>query len=301
MADPVFILAPGRTFTSVICGMLGQHPQMYGLPELYLNLADTMRDWWIKCGAGRTALHHGLVRTVAQLYCGAQTEETVSEAYQWIRQHFRIGTDGVFRLLAEQLEPRIAVEKSPYSVTRDENLARLLRFFPSARFIHLVRHPRATCASLLKFENAVRLLSRSNIAYDFSTNPPTLDPQVWWHENHLRIKSFTESLPTSQWLRLQGERFLMGPQEHLRRVTVWLGLRCDDAALARMMHPEGSPFARFGPPSAPFGNDHDFLQSPEFRPFRDKGETLDDALEWRSDGCGFLPEVKDLARELGYR
>src|SRR5260221_9464285 len=32
-ADPVFILALPRSFSSVVCGMLGQHPQMYGLPE----------------------------------------------------------------------------------------------------------------------------------------------------------------------------------------------------------------------------------------------------------------------------
>lgn len=301
MADPVFILAPGRTFTSVISTMLGQHPQMYGLPELYLNIADTIRDWWIKCGAGMTGLHHGLLRAVAQLYFGRQTEETIGEAYQWIQGHFRLGTGALFRVLTEQIEPRIGVEKSPYSVGREENLWRLLEFFPNARFIHLVRHPRSTCDSLLKFDNAVRLLTRSNNAYDYSTNPPTLDPQMWWYENHMRIQAFTDRLPAWQRLRLQGERFLLEPHQHLRMVTAWLGLPCNDTALTEMMHPERSPFARVGPPSARYGNDHGFLQQPEFRPFRDKGEMLDGPLAWRADGCGFLLEVKELAREFGYK
>jgi hypothetical protein len=301
MADPVFILAPGRTFTSVICAMLGQHPRMYGLPELYLNLADTVRDWWIKCGAGRTGLHHGMMRAVAQIYGGRQTEDDVGEAFRWIRRHSNLDTGQVFRLLAEQLEPRITVEKSPYSASKDEYLARLLQFFPNARFIHLVRHPRSTCASLMNFENAKRLLTRSNLAYDFSTNPPTLDPQMWWYDNHMRIKSFTAALPAEQWLRLRGEAFLTEPEAHLRGVSEWLGLPCDDAAVERMMHPEESPFACIGPPSAAYGNDHDFLEKPEFRQFRDKGDNLDEALAWRGDGCGFLREIKELAQEFGYR
>ena len=41
MAAPLFIVAPGRTYTSLIATMLGQHPQTFGLPELNLNAFDT--------------------------------------------------------------------------------------------------------------------------------------------------------------------------------------------------------------------------------------------------------------------
>ena len=33
MTEPLFILAPPRSFTSVVCAMIGNHPQMLGLPE----------------------------------------------------------------------------------------------------------------------------------------------------------------------------------------------------------------------------------------------------------------------------
>jgi hypothetical protein len=36
VGHPLVILAPGRSYTSVVCTMLGQHPQMYNLPELHL-------------------------------------------------------------------------------------------------------------------------------------------------------------------------------------------------------------------------------------------------------------------------
>ena len=42
MNHPLLILASSRSFTSVICAALGQHPQMYGLPELHLFVADTL-------------------------------------------------------------------------------------------------------------------------------------------------------------------------------------------------------------------------------------------------------------------
>jgi len=42
MNHPLLILASPRSFTSVICAALGQHPQMYELPELHLFVADTL-------------------------------------------------------------------------------------------------------------------------------------------------------------------------------------------------------------------------------------------------------------------
>ena len=303
MTDPLFILAPGRSFTSVISGMIGQHPQMYGFPELYLNNADTLQGWWIRCGRGMggSILHHGLLRAVAELFFGEQTEATVAESWGWITARFHWDTAAVFHELTDRVAPRIGVEKSPLAVHSHDNMVRLLRFFPDARFIHLVRHPETTCASLLKFELAAMVLATFGDGYDFSTDPPTLDPQLWWYESHMRIKTFTEGLPPDRWLRVRGEAFLAEPHEHLRLVADWLGLRSDDAAIEEMMHPERSPFSRNGPPSAQCGNDLAFLESPEFRPFHDKSGPLDGALAWRPDGCGFLLEVRDLAREFGYR
>src|SRR5262249_46194462 len=39
---PVFILCPIRSFSSVACAMLGQHPELYAFPELRLFNADTV-------------------------------------------------------------------------------------------------------------------------------------------------------------------------------------------------------------------------------------------------------------------
>src|SRR5579862_6331286 len=44
MKPPVLLLCPPRSFSSVVGAMLGQHPELYGFPELSLFAADTLAD-----------------------------------------------------------------------------------------------------------------------------------------------------------------------------------------------------------------------------------------------------------------
>ena len=94
---------------------------------------------------------------------------------------------------------------------------------------------------------------------------------------------------------------LAEPQNALKRVAEWLGLRTDATAVEQMMHPERSPFARFGPPGARLGNDIHFLERPALQSGQARPHSLEGPLGWRSDRAGFLPEVVELSRYLGYQ
>jgi hypothetical protein len=297
--DPVFILAPGRSFTSVVCSMLGQHPEMCGVPELNLSVADTMRAWWRWSSMGRGFLAHGLVRTVAELYFGAQTSANAWLARRWIRRRLSWQTAEVFRTLEREIHPLRLVEKSVITVSNPAFLLRLHDAFPSARFLQLVRHPRSTCRSMLRTRWA-RLLVASAGSYDLDTTPPTLDPQIVWYEFHTNISRFLAGLPDDRKLRVRGEDLLARPDRHLGAIVAWLGARTDAAAIEQMKHPERSPFASLGPPGARFGNDPSFLRSPALRPYTEAPQRLEGPLEWRPDAAGFRPEVVQLARDLGY-
>ena len=48
MAAPVFLLAPPRSYTSLMNAMLGQHPQAFGLPELCLFNVEILGQMWIR-------------------------------------------------------------------------------------------------------------------------------------------------------------------------------------------------------------------------------------------------------------
>src|SRR6516165_4971117 len=149
-ADPVFVLAPPCTFSWAVCAMLGQHPQMYGLPELHLFTAETMAGW-LDLSAGESyAMDHGLLRAVAEIYFGAQTEQTITRARGWLRRRAHFTTGFLLETLADRVRPLIPVEKSPSVVYRLEFLQRAFAMFPQARFLHLLSHPRTYGESVME-------------------------------------------------------------------------------------------------------------------------------------------------------
>jgi hypothetical protein len=301
MPTPLFILAPGRSYTSVISAMLGQHPQLHGILEMNLNVADGMHEWWTRFKSGRGPHSRGLLRTVAQIAFGEQNEATVELARRWLRERLHWPTAVLHRTLIENLAPQRVVEKSPVGVNDDRELYRLLETFPDAQFLHLVRHPKGTCHSFVSTDWARQLLIMAFPQNcDFSTDPPSIDTQMLWYDSHLRILRFTEQLAPAQTMRIRGEDLLADPPPHLRAIAAWLGARDDDAAIEEMLHPERSPYARVGPANAIGGADMGFLQSPALRPFKQKNESLEGPLPWRPDGGGFVPELKELARHFGY-
>jgi hypothetical protein len=252
----------------------------------------------------------GLLRTVAQLCFGEQTENTVRLAEGWLRRRSHWTTGLAFESLAARVHPRVLVDKSPSTVYDLASLRRLHGFFPQARFIHLLRHPRGHGESVLKYVDycarqgyvphwLLRLSSFPSPLVSHHEMAP-VDPQRAWHTLHMTIHEFLAEVPPENQLRVRGEDVLSQPELTLRWIADWLGWPTDDESIQQMMHPEHSPYACYGPPGALLGNDHFFLQQPVFRQREDHPQSLDDPLSWLTDGQGFWPEVRDLARQFGY-
>ena len=311
-ADPVFILTLPRSFSSVACAMLGQHPQMYGFPELHLFPVETAAEWWVRVGGKAPRLRDGLLRTIAQLYFQEQTDRTIALARGWLRRRFHLTAAMLLEEFAVKVHPRVPVEKSASTVTLPQTLQHVHAMFPQAHFIHLVRHPRGYGESIFKL---LRRIKKDEAVPPWLTrlgfesvadaqrakngrHAPEFDPQQSWHERHMNICRFLESVPEGQWLRVRGEDILSNPDETLRAVAGWLGLRTDEEAIDAMKHPERSPYACFGPASARFGNDPIFLENPVLRPPCTEALRLDGPLSWRAQG--FLPRVTRLAQQFGY-
>jgi hypothetical protein len=277
--------------------MLGQHPQMYGLPEMNLFVVQTMAEWWAVFQRGRHFEGHGLLRAVAQLFYGEQTEETIQLARRWLWCRLHLDTSSVFKELTDKAHPLMLVDKSPYYVSRFAYLQRLLTTFPGAKFLHLVRHPRG------HRESVIGLLIESGLhpARIRAVLSVREDPGQRWYLIHQRIRTFLSSLPEQQKMWLRGEDLLTDPDRYLREITTWLRLRTDAEAIEQMKHPERSPFAHFGPLGAHLGHDPHFLQQPVLRPHATKLQSLEGPLSWREDGVGFSTPVKRLAREFGYK
>ena len=317
LRDPLFILATPHSSSWTLSAMCGQHPQMYAVPELHLFVTHTIAEWLELCHPATFQMKHGLLRAVAQLFFGEQSESTVRQADGWLMRRSYVTTGFFLELLAEATHPRLLVEASPSIVHQLAFMERAYLMFPQARFLHLVWHPRAFAESVLE---SVGQLSRSGplppshwLVQLASISIPgegqkhseqlggILDPQGAWYCLNKNICEFLETVPKDQKLRVCGESLRTNADEFLEQIATWMDLRADEAAIQLMKHPERSPYAALGPSNAPFGTDVFLPGIPDLRFSGRVIEGLDEPLPWRSDGQRFFPEVKRLAREFGYK
>jgi glyoxylase-like metal-dependent hydrolase (beta-lactamase superfamily II) len=307
--SPVIILAAPRSFTSVVCAMLGQHPQMYGMPELHLFGSETVSEWFELCQKEPFPRAHGLLRAVAQLCFDEQTEESIRRARGWLRARSYFTTGDLLRTLATKVYPATIVDKSPGIAWKPEWLKRALRMFPRAKFIHLVRHPVGQGESIIKY---IKIRAQNgpippshwllNFAWygRWHKVGNEADPQYGWQGLNSNIRNFLRDVPEHQQRLVRGEDLLLAPNETFRPILEWLELRSDVRALDRINHPEDSPYAFFGPPGAEYGNDILFLKDPVLRRVSSSNYKLEDPVSWLSNGGTLAPGVINLAKQFGY-
>ncbi len=293
--QPLFILCPGRSFSSIACMTIGQHPQLYGLPETYLASAASVHEWFVFTSRpSHRHLRHGLLRIIAQLHHGAQTQDTVLEARRWLQQQRDWRTDKLYHYLAGRIAPQRLVDKSP-TQGKLQNLERLHQAFPGAYFLHLTRHPRSTGNSFYRVKFA-KAKQQGQLALD-----KLADKVEWyWVRGHRSILEFTARLPPGQVMRLQGENLLAEPNTYFLQIAEWLEIRTDTKAIEAMMHPEASPYAHVGPPGARYGNNRGFLENPHFKEGLPPPAKLVGPMEWSPEQSNFSPETLRIARQLGY-
>lgn len=296
--DPLFLLAPARSYTTVSIALLAGHPELYGLPETSLFLRETVGEMLaVRTGqfTDRSGHRHtlmGLERAIAQLHDDNQDHAALDRALDWLRQRPEMPTIDVMEHLLRLIYPRIGVEKSPATVASAQALARCLRAFPAARYLHLTRHPVGTQRSML------RLYSQ----YLFPAAMPHAERVrrcvLAWHTGHLRIIKALQAVPRTQWLRVRAEDLAGAPKTWLPRVLDWLDLRYDEAIIDRMLDTRRWEFARWDGHIGYGGADPYFLAAPMLRPVPPAGRDVIDP-NWEIDD-DIAVKVTALARYLGY-
>lgn len=300
MPDPLIIIAPGRSYTSLIGGMLGQHPEIYGMPEVNMFHADTLGEVLQSFKGPLEFALAGILRLLAELHDGEQTEETVQKARQWLMQHSHWSTAQVFEHIQDLVGDKILLDKSPMTVLRPAHLERLHRIFPNANYLHLTRHPITTGKSAASLRDS---LKKGDENRQPMQTRGRRDPETTWQSSHANILAFTDTLPVGQCMRIKAEWLLREPDFYLGQICDWLGISKGKAAMKEMMHPEKSPFATIGPPSALYGNDPNFLKNPviDFDRLKNiKEPPLDAPVDWRDDKAPLSAPTLKMARQFGY-
>ena len=291
---PLFILAPPRSFTSVVCAMIGNHPEMLGLPETNLFAADTVTQLQ-RIHTARPRFAHGLLRSIAELGLGSQSVSDIDAAKRWLEEQAELTTAEVFLDLMTWAAPRSVIDKSPMYAYAPGALERMLAAFPDARFLHLTRHPRGTCESIYE----TRTMAQGTRGGAFAQGEDAMTPEKLWLKPHMKIMQALEALPSERKMFVRGESLMSDPRRHLPQIAEWLGISRADAAIEAMMRPHESPFACIGPENARLGNDPRFLQSPNLKPYREKPSDLESPMSWDAS-LVFDDAVKDHARRFGY-
>lgn len=259
------LLSPPRSFSSLVSTMIGQHPQIYGFPELHLMMRETVGEvleWERVCE--RYLGPPGLLRALALLLWGAQSAENVLEAANFLEDRAGWKSAEMMNFIMDRAEAatgaRYCLEKSPSITFLPHGLQRVRRAWPDALYIHVTRHPVNLKKSMDEFIDTSRRFSPEQKTIRLENSMKA------WPVTQRNILDFCATLAPGQYLRIRGEEVLEDAPRIMGQVAEWLGLRTDDAAIAAMLRPEDSPYAHLGPVNAPFGNDPKFVESPAFRP-----------------------------------
>jgi len=299
LAPPVLVVGPPGPNPARVAAMLGGHPQAQHLPELYAFLAPTIEGLLALFALTDGTPSHGLLRAVAAINFGGQTDDTIQQARFWLQRRADWTGAQLLDALSRALAPRVLITADTDVGWRPDQLDRLLDTCPDLRVLHLIENPRPWCLS-----RAEALKGRLFVAPDFKdygVNPPIVDGQLAWHRVHTNVERAFEASSPSQYRRLRLEDLHGTPDITLAGLCDWLGLVPSPEAIAAMQRPERSAFAGYGPQSASHGADEAFLESPFFLRRLPTRDGLKGPLPWRPDGQGFAREVAELALGYGYR
>jgi hypothetical protein len=296
--SPVFVLTTARSYSSVVTMMVGQHPELFGLPELKLfsystigELQSSLPRYWLERGVKHRS--PGLVRAVAQFQLGNQQPESLVFAQRWLQDRSHWCGSDVFDYLVNYIGSKEPVEKSPENTATDAALTRLASAYPRARYLHLTRHPIATQRSMQEHWKRV--------VPDFALKGQPMAGIASWVEIHCRILRFAATLENSSYLCLRAEDLLNDTPSQLRLIAEWLRIRTDVESIEAMLHPERSPFATLGHPGSGVagGCDPNFLSDPIPHQV-EIPRTLNRPSGWVGNSSLWNAAV-DVANRLGYR
>ncbi len=200
----IFLAGCPRSGTTLVQNMMDSHPDVVGGPE-FLHLPDVVLL--------RSKLLDSVGRGWIDLFCSAED----------VDQHIRTLVEKLLLPFADRHGGRFLSEKSPQNTLV---LPELIELFPDAKFVWIVRDPRAVIASLLATGDRARRKGE---------RPPTMAADL---ESAIRytgrcmqaaFKAVTEAPEKVH--TLVYERLVQEPEQESRRLCQFLGLTWSDEML----------------------------------------------------------------------
>ena len=168
--------------------------------------ADLTVRYWEKGGLRRALVH----------LRGVSVEEAKRAVDAWTP----LSVIKVYRMLQEEIAPRILVDKCPQLARSIDRLIRTEQSFENPRYLWIVRHPWAVVKSLLAQPMIRQMLSLTD---DDPRAPVKLAEELWRSRNE-NLEKFLGDIPQERWYRFRYEDLVRDPEPIIRRCLKTIGV-----------------------------------------------------------------------------
>ncbi|MGH7560839.1 MAG: sulfotransferase family protein [Gemmatimonadales bacterium] len=227
----LFIIGPPRSGSTWTMFLIAQHPEVVVCQHnrLFEGLTG-FRDWFRRMQrAGESGSRFG-ISVVLPTANGDGAEEPVAEFRELLSEDefhaiCRQAVSAVYdRIASHKPGARVVVDKTPENARQGEFI---LKLFPDAYFLHIVRDPRAVSSSVVA------------AAKTFEKRFPTEISKAgrMWRADTMKAREIGGM--TSNYLEVRYEALKAGGPEELRRIFSWLGLPADLSLCERAVAASG--------------------------------------------------------------
>jgi Sulfotransferase family len=203
---PIFVVGTQRSGTTLLQSLLGSHPNIAAPPETYFlfrvaNLAAYFGDLTVDANL-RRALHESLNPPIG-LFAGCGfDEETLFDRARESERSYAALLDVILTDFATRQHKERWSEKTPNQLA-----SAVLRVFPAAQIIHIIRDPRDVVASTLETPWEER--SARQVA-------------AWWRAFVLDAIRIGRQVGPSQFLQVRYEDLTSEPEAVMRLACAFL-------------------------------------------------------------------------------
>lgn len=256
---PVVILSAPHSQAAHVTAVLGSHPRAFALPDLRIFDCERVNERLALANHGDTRANDGLLRAVAQLFCGGQGRTHIRQARRMLDHRREWRCRDLLAWIVDRIAPQTAVIYDTSAPLHIVPLDRWRDEAPDAAFVHLLRHPVDFVQAAQRFIN-----DRLYVPPDYSNHagPPRLDPQLLWYRVHDTLEREMASGDFNQHQRLHLEALQGQFDTTVIALCRWLGWSHDADARRAMTRTGDIAFAHRGPVNAPEGMERDFLAMP---------------------------------------
>jgi amino acid adenylation domain-containing protein len=213
----IFVLAPGRSGTTLLRVVLGGHPLLFAPPELHLLSHATMdqRRACITQRMQRGRLDGAIQALLTARNCSVEEAEAIIRGYE----DGQLPIGDFYRELQTQVAPRRLVDKTPMYAWRTEILERAEELFDQPLYIHMLRHPYGVILSYEEMRMDQMALIRRPIGVTLAEFAEAL-----WLISHQSILNFLSHVPQHRQMRLSFEELVTTPRDTIATLCQFLNL-----------------------------------------------------------------------------